>query len=80
MERERTKREPEDSHQGATDMEVAPWLCGHIDNPCGVEVVPGEVANIRRFYIDMARERIAGMTNDSAREVLLEKIKEYEHA
>ena len=64
--------------EGATDMELAIFLAGHIDNPCTVEVAPGQVENIRQFYLAEAKKLLPTMTNPGAKDVLEDKIKEYE--
>ncbi|OGZ00460.1 MAG: hypothetical protein A2946_00405 [Candidatus Liptonbacteria bacterium RIFCSPLOWO2_01_FULL_53_13] len=69
---------PEQLPQGASDMEMAVWLSGHIDKPCEVEIAPGKVADIREFYLGAAREYLPRMTDASAREFLTGKIEEYE--
>ncbi len=70
--------EPEKVPEDATDMELALFLIGHMDNPCEVEVAPGVKENIREFYVKRAGEVITKMTNEYAKELLELKIKEYE--
>ncbi len=70
----------------STDMEVVNFYSLHIDNPCEVEVAPGEIKNIRNFYIREAKQLLANedeqgqkkLANPFAREILEDKIKEYE--
>lgn len=62
----------------ATDIEIVQFLINHIDNPCEVEVAPGQMENIRGFYIDQAKKLISGMTNEFAIDILQQKIEEYE--
>ncbi|MBM3206225.1 MAG: hypothetical protein FJZ43_01200 [Candidatus Staskawiczbacteria bacterium] len=70
--------EPEKVPEKATDIELALFLIGHIDNPCEAEVVPGVKENIRGFYIKMAEESLEKMSNENAKDLLKSKIKEYE--
>lgn len=62
----------------ATDVELAILLAGHLDNPCGVEVAPGQRETLRDFYAREARRALANMTNVWAREFLESKLREYE--
>jgi len=62
----------------ATDMQLVDFLSKHIDRPCEVEVSPGEIRNIRQFYIDLAKDALGKLTNPFARELLEKKIREYE--
>lgn len=61
----------------ATDMEVAFFLMEHIDNPCFTNLPTSEKVNIREFYLRQAEEIIPKMTNEDARALLENKIKEY---
>lgn len=70
--------EMENIPEGATDIEIAILLSEHIDNPCGTEVAPGRVENYRKFYLAQAKKMLSGMTNESAKEMLVDKIREYE--
>ena len=82
MEKEPTNPNPDESIEkapaGATDMELALFLAGHIDNPCQAEVEPGVMENIRYVYLKEARDQLPKMTNEHAKEFLKLKIKEYE--
>lgn len=62
----------------ATNMGLVSFLSWHIDNPCEVEVAPGEVRNIRQFYLNFAKDCLDKLTNPFAKELLEKKIKEYE--
>lgn len=64
--------------ENASDMELALFLTGHIDNPCEAEVAPGKKENIREFYLKEAKGAILKMTNEYAKRFLELKIKEYE--
>jgi hypothetical protein len=64
--------------KGATDMELVLFLSWHIDNPCSVEVSPGETKNIRDFYMREAKRLIPKLANEGAKAVLENKLKEYE--
>ena len=68
---------PEPIPEKATDMEMALFLNNHIDNPCEVEVSPGQIENIRYFYLAEAQRQLPKMTNSHARELLELKIEEY---
>jgi hypothetical protein len=61
----------------ATDMEIADFLMQHIDKPCEAEVKPGEVENIRQFYLNEAESVLAKFENPFAAELLKEKIDQY---
>jgi hypothetical protein len=63
--------------EGATDIELAIFLVGHIDNPCGTEIQPGQIENIREFYINEAEKMLGKMTNPDAKKLLELKIQEY---
>ena len=65
------------SSEKATDMEVATFLAGHIDNPCEAEVSPGQCENIRSFYIREAESLLPKMKDENAKKFLELKIKEY---
>ena len=39
----------------ATDIEVVTFLNRHIDNPCEVEVAPGQIENIRDFLFEKSK-------------------------
>lgn len=69
--------EPEEIPEGASDMEVAEFLAGHIDNPCEVEVAPGQVENIRDFYIREAKKLLPKITDLEAKRLLELKMQEY---
>ena len=62
---------------GATDMTVALFYAGHIDNPCEVEIAPGQRANIRDFYIREVERILPLLKNPFAKEMLENKIKQY---
>ena len=68
---------PEKIPEAASDIEVALFYIEHITNPCEVEVSPGQVENIRGFYIRLANEYLPKMTNPYAKKLLEEKIGEY---
>ena len=61
----------------ATDIEVVTFLNRHIDNPCEVEVAPGQMKNIRVFYLREARNILPKLTNPHAKRLLEMKIGEY---
>ncbi|HLC44716.1 MAG: hypothetical protein A2722_00930 [Candidatus Doudnabacteria bacterium RIFCSPHIGHO2_01_FULL_50_11] len=68
---------PEPLPENLPDMQVALFLAMHIDNPCGVEVSPGQRENIRQFYLREAAAMLDKFTNPSARAMLESKIEEY---
>ena len=70
--------EPEKIPEGATDLEIALFLIGHIDNPCEGEVSAGQIENIRDFYIREAERMLSQMESSDAKHLLELKIKEYE--
>ena len=70
--------EAEKISEKTSDMEIALFLAGHIDNPCEAEVAPGKKENIREFYLREARNVLSEMTNENAKRFLELKIKEYE--
>lgn len=57
----------------ASDIIVAIYLAGHIDNPC--EDQYGN--DLREVYLRIAREAIQDFENPFAKEFLLEKIRTY---
>lgn len=59
-------------------MEFVLAIAAHIDNPCEVEIEPGQIENIRKFWIQEAKNALGTITIDVAREILIAKIKEYE--
>lgn len=61
----------------ASDIEIALVLIRHIDHPCEAKTAEGEVKNIRKFYLHLAKEQVDKMTNIDAKELLLNKLKEY---
>ena len=63
----------------ATDLELAMFLIGHIDNPCEVEVEHGRTENIREFYIREAEKVLTTMTDPQAKELLESKVQEYKN-
>ncbi len=67
----------ESSSEKATDMQIAVFLAGHIDNPCEAEVAPGQKENIRSFYIREAESLLTKMEDENAKKLLELKIKEY---
>ena len=69
--------EPEPLPEKATDIEAVTFLNRHIDNPCEVEVAPGQMENIRDFYLREARELLPTLTNPHAKRLLEMKIEEY---
>ena len=69
---------PEPLPEIATDIEMASFLVGHIDNPCEVEVAPGQIENIRGVYIREAKRLLPTMTNPEARDLLHKKIQQFE--
>ena len=62
----------------ATDIELAMFLITHLDNPCEVEIEPGQTENIREFYLREAKAVLSKITNPEAKSLLEDKIKEYE--
>ena len=60
----------------ASDMEIAIFLMKHIDDPCSTSLPSGAQVNIRDFYIRIANEIIPKMTNENARILLENKVKE----
>jgi hypothetical protein len=69
---------PEPIPEGAMDSEIVAFLMQHIDNPCSTEVTPGDVRNIRDFYIQRAKELLPNLTNEHAKIALELKILEYQ--
>lgn len=63
---------------GASDSEVAAFFAQHLDKPCEVEVAPGDIRNIREFYLREAKEVLELLANPGARRFLEIKIKENE--
>lgn len=60
----------------ATDIELVLFLIKHIDNPC--EAKAGEkMENIRDFYLNEAKQLLSTITNNDAKVMLIEKIREY---
>ncbi|KKP41434.1 MAG: hypothetical protein UR31_C0030G0004 [Parcubacteria group bacterium GW2011_GWA2_33_14] len=82
MQKEPINPEPEkvleEIPKGATDMTVALFFATHINDPCGVEVGPGQREDLRKSYIIRAKTMLDKMTNEDAREFLRLKIQEYE--
>ncbi|MDP1538843.1 MAG: hypothetical protein Q8M00_02320 [bacterium] len=72
------KSEAEKIPEKTSDMEIALFLAGHIDNPCEVEVAAGKKENIREFYLREAKKVFSEMTDENAKRFLELKIKEYE--
>jgi len=70
--------EPEKPPEVATDMELALFLAGHIDNPCEVQASENKRENIRDFYLGEARAALPKMTSEDARAILEAKIRKYE--
>ena len=62
-----------------TEMQVVDFLILHIDNPCKVELSSGEMAHIRHVYINEAKNYLSKMNNPWAKEMLENKIKQYEN-
>ena len=60
----------------ANDMEVAIFRMEHIDNPCSTNLPSGTQVNIREFYIRIANDIIPKMTNENAKILLENKVKE----
>lgn len=77
IEKEGSEGPGENLPRGATDMELAMFLIGHIDNPCQVEVEPGRMENIRGFYIKEAERVLGTITDESAKALLEFKIREH---
>lgn len=69
--------EPESQKEKASDRELADFLIKHIKHPCEVEVASGVKENIRKFYIDLAKEEIHKMTDPEAVKDLENEIKNY---
>ncbi len=71
---------PEDAlnMEKATDMEIVMFLCEHIDNPCGATLDNNQEVNIRPFYIKEAKKIIEKLKNQQAKELLEDKINEYD--
>ena len=61
-----------------SDTEAAKFFMFHINNPCKVEVAPGEVENIRSFWITEARRVLPTMTDETQKILLQECINMYE--
>jgi len=59
-------------------MELVLFLAEHIDNPCEVEVSPGQKENIREIYLKEAKQALSKINNPFAKKFLEDKIKEYE--
>lgn len=78
LENFKSENEIEKIPEKASDMEIALFLAGHIDNPCETEVAPSEKANIREFYLKEAEKALSEMTDEDAKRFLESKIKEYE--
>lgn len=55
------------------DLEIVRILIEHIQNPCEVETAPGQIDNIREFYLRKAEEILPTIQNKYAY-VLLENI------
>ena len=68
---------PEPLPEKATDIEMTMFLIEHIENPCEVEVSPGQTENIRYFYLREAERLLPTFTNEQAKELLEQKIEEY---
>lgn len=74
----------------ANDKEFVDFLIGHIDEPCGVAVGPDRYETILKFYLNLAKESLAGVTQDGKkitkimdleqRNILVTKIREHEPA
>ena len=69
--------EPEKIPEKASDMEVAAFFMRHIDEPCEVEVAPGDIRNIRDFYLREAEGMLDRITDPEAKKILQAKISEY---
>lgn len=65
--------------KNSTDMEAALFLINHIINPCEVNVSPDKVRNIRQFYLTEAGRILPSLTNEFAKELLLQKVEEYKN-
>lgn len=61
----------------ATDAKVAEFFIRHIENPCEVEISPGEVGNIREFYLREANRILETMTDPVAQEKLKEAVERF---
>ena len=61
----------------ATETELVLHYIEHIDHPCGVEVAPGQVENLRESYLIRARELLPKLTNPHAKRLLEINIEEY---
>ena len=57
-----------------SDIEIALFLAGHIDNPC-IDPITGK--NIRPFSIRLAKEQLPRFSNPYAVTFLRDKIEEY---
>ena len=60
-----------------SDTELVTFLMGHIDAPCEVEVAPGQLENIRSFYIREAQRILPTLQNPFAKEMLEKKLEEF---
>jgi len=69
---------PENAEK-TSDEEMVDFLLPHIINPCEAEVAPGEMANIRDFYIREARRLLEAMTDDKQKHRLQNYIDIYEN-
>ena len=72
-----SKNRIEKISEKASDMEIAAFLAGHIDNPCEAEVAPGQKENIREFYLREAKNVLSKMKDEHAKRFLELKIREY---
>lgn len=70
-------KQNEEAEKG-DDISVAMELCKHIDNPCEAEIAPGQVANLRSFWIAEAKRFTEVCENPFAKELVEDKIKKYE--
>ncbi|MFH0712608.1 MAG: hypothetical protein V2A55_02030 [Candidatus Jorgensenbacteria bacterium] len=80
VEKPESNTEPEKGPERASDMELmefAGFLMKHIDNPCEVEVAPGDIGNRRDFYLREAERLLGRMTDPEAKKILQAKIVEY---
>lgn len=78
MEEGHRQTEEEKQKTEATDLELALFLVKHLDNPCEIKETPGELFNLRQFYLREARGALLKIKDPEAKRFLELKIKQYE--
>ncbi len=63
------------SSEKPSDLEVAMFFIGHLQNPCGVEVAPGQRATLRDFYVREATRSLESIRDPEARALLERELK-----